>query len=396
MSKVRRLVLLNQMAGPLFRQLAEGLAPCYVEGAILLTGHPDTLARADQINPALKVIAAPAYNRRSRFHRVFSWVCYMRSATRYILFARKGDVVLLVSNPPLLGFWVCLLSLFRSVPYGVLVYDIYPDVLEQMGLIRTGSLSSRFWRKMNRQVYRRAKTVITIGNRMAVRLQLQMVSNETRVAVVPPWADVDVLRPLNRMANPYVDRFIGPSDIVVLYSGNMGASHDIDSMLMAARLLCGEKRIRFLFIGDGEKRGAVEAHIRRYPDSNVRYYPFQPEAMLPYTLSMADISLVSLDEGMEDLMVPSKVFSYMAAGSAILAIANDYSELADVIDGSGCGLRVAPRKPDRIAETLRIMISAPEKLAAYKRMSRVLAENRYSQQAGVRSFSICLEQAGLR
>ncbi len=396
MSNVRRLVLLNQMAGPLFRQLAEGLAPCYAEGALLLTGHPDTLAKVGQLNPALQVIAAPAYNRRSRFHRVFSWICYMRSATRYILCARKGDVVLLVSNPPLLGFWVCLLSLFRSVPYGVLVYDIYPDVFEQMGLIRTGSLSSRVWRTMNRQVYRRAKTVITIGNRMASRLQLQLGLNETRVAVVPPWADVDVLRPLNRMANPYVDRFIEPSDIVVLYSGNMGASHDIDSMLMAAQLLCDEKRIRFLFIGDGEKRGAVEAHIHRYPDSNVRYYPFQPEAMLPYTLSMADISLVSLDEGMEDLMVPSKVFSYMAAGSAILAISNDDSELADVVDGSGCGLRVAPRKPDRLAETLRIMIGDPEKLAAYKRMSRVLAENRYSQQAGVRSFGACLEQAELR
>lgn len=395
MNSIRRLVLLNQMAGPLFRQLAEGLAGRYPDGAQLVTGHPDTLAMAGKLAPNLEVVAAPGYDRSSRFHRVYSWFRYLLSVTNRILFARKGDALLLVSNPPLLGPWVWLLTFLRPVPYGVLVYDVYPDVLEQMGLIRAGSLSSRLWRAVARLVFRRARVVITIGARMATRLQRQVGSVGAVVAVVPPWADVEMIRPLARVQNPHLSRFIEPDDIVVLYSGNMGASHDIDSMLAAAESLRAHRRIRFLFIGDGEKRAAVEAYIQRFPEGNVRLFPFQPEALLPYTLTLGDISLVALDEGMEDLMVPSKVFSYLAAGSAILAIGNDASELSDVVDNSGCGIRVPPRQPDKLVSALLAMTGDTELLAAFKRQARQLAEQLYSQRVGVQAFADILKQSYL-
>lgn len=393
MNSIRRLVLLNQMAGPLFRQLAEGLAGRYPDGVQLITGHPDTLAMAGEVSPNLEVVEAPGYDRRSRFYRVYSWFRYLFSVTGRILLARKGDTVLLVSNPPLLGPWVWLLSFLRPVPYGVLVYDIYPDVLEQMGLIRAGSLPSWLWRTANRLVFRRARVVITIGIRMAERLQRQVGSDGTAVAVVPPWADVEMIRPMARVENPYVSLYIEPEDIVVLYSGNMGASHDIDSMLAAAESLQLQRRIRFLFIGEGEKRAAVADYIRRFPEGNVRLFPLQPEALLPYTLTLGDISLVALDEGMEDLMVPSKVFSYLAAGSAILAIANDDSELSDVVDGSGCGMRVPPRQPERIVAALLAMAGNPELLAAFKSQARKLAEQRYSRRVGTASFIEILDAA---
>jgi glycosyltransferase involved in cell wall biosynthesis len=395
MNSARRLILLNQMAGPMFRQLAEDLAGRYPNCVLLITGHPDTLAMASELNPSLQLVPTPTYDRRSRFHRVYSWFRYLLSITGRILLARRGDVLLLVSNPPLLGPWVWLLSFMRPVPYGVLVYDIYPDVLERVGLIQEGSRVSRLWRTLNRLVYRRARVVITIGNRMAVRIQLQMEQDGSKVAVVQPWADVGVIRPLSRVLNPYIDQFVEADDIVVLYSGNMGASHDIDSMLTAAEHLREQARLRFLFIGEGEKRAAVEAYIRRFPDGNVRLFPFQPEALLPYTLSLGDVSLVALDEGMEDLMVPSKVFSYMAAGSAILAVANDHSELADVIDGTGCGIRVVPRQPEQIVNALLAMTENNELLDGYQLRARQLAEQHYSRQVGVQSFVKILELSGL-
>ena len=126
---------------------------------------------------------------------------------------------------------------------------------------------------------------------------------------------------MTRDQNPFARQVVQNDDIVVLYSGNIGTSHDIDSILAAAEILQVDSRIRFVFIGDGSKRFSVEEYISCFPDGNVKYYPFQPEPMLPYTLPLGDISLVSLDEGLEELMVPSKFFSYLAAGSAILAIA---------------------------------------------------------------------------
>ena len=395
MTSVHRLILLNQMAGPLFRQLAEGLATCYPAGAQLVTGHPDTLTIADKLGGKLEVVAAPCYDRRSRFRRVWSWLHYLFSVTGRILFARKGDALLLVSNPPLLGPWVWLLSFLRPVPYGVLVYDIYPDVLEHMGLVQRGSLLSRIWRAINCLVFCRARVVITIGARMARRLQRQVDPNDAKVLVVPPWADVEMIKPLKRAQNPYTSNFIEPEDIVVLYSGNMGASHDIESILAAAESLQGDRRIRFLFIGEGEKKAAVEAYIGQFPESNVRLFPFQAEAMLPFTLTLADISLVTLDEGMEELMVPSKFFSYLAGGSAILAISNDESELSDLMDHSRCGMRVPPRQPEKIVAALLKMIGDPAVLVAFKRQARLLAEQHYSRRVGIKLFVDNLERSGI-
>ena len=63
--------MLNQMAGPLFRELAEGLAPCFSDGALLFTGHPDTLTKSYTLAEKLKIISAPGYDRRSMLRRVF-------------------------------------------------------------------------------------------------------------------------------------------------------------------------------------------------------------------------------------------------------------------------------------------------------------------------------------
>lgn len=387
MSSPRRLLLLNQMAGPLFRQLAEGLSSYYPDGAVLVTGHPDTLSIGKQNFPSLNIVQAPEYNRRSIFHRFYSWISYLIIITPHIIFARHDDFILLVSNPPLLGPWVWFLTRIRPVPYSVLVYDIYPDVLFELGLINRFGLISTLWTFMNRLVYKNSASIITIGHRMAKRIQMQLGKYDLSVSVVPPWSDTNLIKPLTRDLNPFAAQFVETNEIVVLYSGNIGSSHDIESILCAAELLQSDSRIRFVFIGDGAKCICVKDYILRYPDGNVKYYPFQPEAMLPYTLPLGDISLVSLDDGFEELMLPSKFFSYLAAGSAILAIANDHSEVSDLIHTSQCGLCVPPRKPALLASALLKIIDSPGMLASFKHNSRFLSETKYSIQAGVTSFA---------
>ena len=94
----KRLIMLNQMAGPLFRELAEGLAPCFADGALLFTGHPDTLLCGNDDNIKLTISSAPAYDRRSLLHRVISWIHYLLSSSRLIFGSQKSDLFLLVSN----------------------------------------------------------------------------------------------------------------------------------------------------------------------------------------------------------------------------------------------------------------------------------------------------------
>ena len=392
---MRRLILLNQSTGSLFHQLSAGLADRYPDGCVLLTGNAGAAHAISESRVALEVHAAPSYDRRSRFRRVLSWLRYVLRTTRFVLTAREGDAILLVSNPPLVGPWVWLLTHFRRVPYAVLVYDIHPDVLVGLGVLRERGIPARIWQSINRRVYRRAQAVITIGHRMATVIQKQVGEDYPKVAVVPPWVDVNVIRPLPRDQNPLAHTYVPEGALVVLYSGNFGASHDIDGILEAAHQLQEEPDIFFLLIGGGEKYPEAASYAERHGLTNLRVLPWQPEERVPFTLPLGDIALVALDEGMEDYMVPSKTFSYLAAGSAIVAITNEPSELTEILDQAPVGLRVPPRQPDTLASAIRTLAADKPRLAAMRAEARQLAEERYSREAGVAAFAHVLEEAGL-
>ena len=215
------------------------------------------------------------------------------------------------------------------------------------------------------------------------------------VLVVPPWVDTEKIKPLESSLNPYLDKFVNKNDFVVLYSGNMGHSHDIDSVLRAAEILQGKKNIKFIFIGEGDKKNDIETFVQKKNLNNISLFHFQPEDMLPFTLTLADISIVSLDEGMESLMIPSKLFSYLSAGSAIISISNENSELSDIINSGSCGLIVKPGNPDILANSIFSLYNDRDKLEILKLNSRELAVSKYTRKVVTEEFYRHLNEAGL-
>lgn len=394
-SNVGRLILLNQSAGELFVQLAEGLSRRYKDGCLLVSSESAAVISAKKSNSLLEVHVAPLYDRGTKLRRVCSGLRYTLFITRYIVMARASDAVLVSSNPPFCAFWVWLLTYLRRIPYAVLVYDIYPDVLIGLGMLRRKGLAAQAWKLVNRCVFRRAEVVVTIGNRMATIIKRQLGEDDAKVVVVPPWVDVNSIRPLSRAQNSHADAYVPNGTLVVLYSGNMGLSHDIDSILEAARLLRKEKDIFFLLIGGGEKFLKAAGFAARHGLTNLRVLPWQPAERVPYTLALADISLVAMDEGMEDFMLPSKTFSYLAAGSAIVAITSGPSELTDIIDQASVGLYVSARQPSHLASAIRALAFDKPRLKAMRAEARRLAVERYSREAGLAAFVQVLEEAML-
>lgn len=363
--------LFNQMAGPLFRELAVALAVSSNGGAVLYTGHPDTLALGAQIG-ALRVVEMPGYDRSSRWRRVGSWLGYTWRALGALARMPGSDIAVVVSNPPTLGP-VMLLARLLGRRYFVLVYDLHPDTAIAMGLIGERNLIAKLWRWVNRRVWNASEGVFTIGQRMAAHLEAQFDSCRTpleRVAVVPIWVDTDQITPRPRATNPVVAKLGLGERTVVLYSGNMGYSHDIDSILQAAQILRDRDDIAFVLIGEGAKWQDAHDFKTAHELANLHVLPFQPEAMLPHTLSMADIALVALDKGAEGLMIPSKTYYYMAAGAAILAICQGESELTDTIEAGKCGVQLEPGQPERLAEAIMTLAADRARLEAMKTASR--------------------------
>lgn len=382
MNRINRVLFLNQMAGPLFRELAEDLSSYYPESSELFTGHPDTVNYINS-RSKLNITKAPSYNRGSLSHRLLSWFSYAFFVFFKMLFAPKGTLLFVVSNPPLVGPLAFLICKLRKLQYVVLVYDMHPDTMISFGYLSENSLLVKLWRLINRKVWEGAHVVYTIGDVMSEKLSEQFDVTKTHsayVGVIPPWADTDKIKPIPKSMNHLSIELGGEDCITVLYSGNMGVSHDIESMLKAALLLRNDNHIKFLFIGEGEKWKYAFDFQSKHHLHNVNVLPFQPEENLPFTMALGDISLVSLDKGAEGLMVPSKVYYYLAAGSAVIGVCQGDNDLKRTIEKSNAGITVEPGNEEGLAQAILSLANNKDKLNHFKQNARRSSVNLYSRR----------------
>jgi glycosyltransferase involved in cell wall biosynthesis len=384
-----RLSVVNQVAGPLMRQLLEDLHARGIE-AELLSGWVD--AEAGDRLPFQWRRACPL-RKSPAWRRLWTWLRFTARAKAFLAFRRKTPA-LITSNPPLAMFAASALHWLLGLRYALLVYDVYPDVLERMKVIRPGGLISRIWRRWSRRAMLRAAGVLTLGPHMADTLRGHLREGDrVPIEIVPNWADTDFIRPLPKADNPFARRHGLEGKFVVLYSGALGATHDSASIVLAAEKLRDLPDVHFVIIGEGTRRQEVEALVARQALPNLTLLPLQPYSALPHSLASADCAIVCLDEGYEGVSVPSKTYQMMAAGAAILAVSPENTELTDLVNEFGCGLHVRPRSPDDLAQAVRRFHSDRDLLARAKAASREAAVREYSRPMAAERYARLLGQA---
>lgn len=157
-----------------------------------------------------------------------------------------------------------------------------------------------------------------------------------RIYVIPSWADPDSIKPIPKHKNWFALEHNLVQPFTVLYSGNMGRCHDIETLLEAIVLLQG-RPIQFVFIGSGAKHQYLIEEVERRQLKNCLFLSYQPREVLPFSLNACDLSIVSIQEGMEGLVVPSKFYSALASGRPVAAICESGSYLHTLVKEARCG-----------------------------------------------------------
>jgi glycosyltransferase involved in cell wall biosynthesis len=273
----------------------------------------------------------------------------------------------------------------RGVRYALLYYDVYPDALIRFGGIGTDSLLARAWRRSNRIAIRDAEVVFTISEelRRTLKAYLPPEGSGPEIDVVPTWVDTEKFHPRAKPGNWFAREHGQIGKITVLYSGNIGAVHDLSLVPVLAERLRDDPRASFLLVGDGAGRPAIEAECRRRALSNVLFLPWQEEDVVPYSLATADIGLVALAPGAEGISLPSKTYSMMAVGAALFGLSSAQSGLARVIREHRCGVNVDPGDVEGAVEALRGLIADPARLEALRQAAREAAERFFSRDVCV-------------
>ena len=364
--------------------LAEMVGPCTMY----------TSLDSDRQIGDLRVLAAPPYRKDSDLRRLWSWLRYFVGAFWLTWRTSPRAVLFIVAQPPYLPILGYVRNILFGQEYVVWVDDVYPDVLVRHGRLSEKNLIVRVWGWLNRLMLRRAARVFTLGPCMAEVLGQYMpndsaANDDERVLIVPTWVDSTAIRPLPKEENPFARQHGQVDKLTVLYSGNLGLSHDLGTMVEAARRLQDQQDIHFMIIGAGSQWADLEKAAQEL--DNLTLLPYQPEEMLPYSLTTGDVAVVSLDRKFEGISMPSKTYYAMAAGAAVLGLSHRPSDLQMVIEQHECGVNVEPGDGDGFVEAVMRFRSETGFLDVCRERSRRAAEMIYSRQVNVRNVMGALE-----
>ncbi len=359
-----KLIFINQVTGYLFIDVINAFADDY--DCCLYAGQLDPAYAA--LKPSVKYRQFIRYNRNLPYKRIATWLIFTCRVFFSLLFKRGKFELFIVSNPPFAPFIGYFLSKLKKINYHLLIYDVYPDALVNFGIIKKGSFFEKFWAKRNARLYAKANTIYTLSDGMVALIKKY--DPATKVEIIPNWADTSFIRPINKNENPFAKQYNQLNKITIMYSGNMGATHAVEKIAELAALVKGDGAFEFLLIGDGSKKLSIEITQKEQDLYNLTILPYQSADLLPYSLACADIGVVTLSSGAEDLSVPSKTYNLLAAGAALMVIASPGSELSKLINKYDCGRSFQENELSKMQDFLNEMKTNPARLIDMKTNAR--------------------------
>lgn len=308
------------------------------------------------------------------------------------LTARGLASIVVSTSPPMGSFAAVVAGAVRRVSVKFWVMDLNPDQAIRMGLIAEDSLVARVADWFNRLVLRRAADVVALDRFMAERLN-RKVDVTAKLHVMPPWPHDAHLEPVAHGDNPFRLRHGLEDKFVFMYSGNHGLTTPVTTVLQAALKLRHRGDIVFMFIGGGHGKKEVEQVIKEHAPSNVIALPYQPIDQLRYSLSAADVHLVTMGDEVVGVIHPCKIYGAMRIARPILLVGPDPCHATDLISEAKCGWRIAHGDVDAAVGMIERIAGTPAgELAAMGERGSRLIDRRYSMAILCRAFCDVVER----
>ena len=334
----------------------------------VICGRQGYVAGASGEPPTARIARVPSFPfSRNPLIRLLSWGSFLVLAAGRRLLAGRSDIVVTMTTPPGLSIAAALLKPLLGAKLWIWEMDVYPDVVVATGGLSPGSWVTRLLQRMFTWSRRRADGIIALGECMKSRLAASGIP-ANRIHIAQNWAEdhphAESIRPLLR----------------ILYSGNLGMAHEVDTIEALLQNLAGESRIQFLFAGGGAARPSLEQRTANLP--NVTFQAYGDSRTFEENLRSCHLGLVTLRAGCEGTVVPSKVYSLMSAGRPILFIGPANATPALLIREHHCGWHFDPGQVSEISRFLLSMLNHPRKAAEAGAASRGAFEQHFNRARG--------------
>ncbi len=317
--------------------------------------HPIYLLRRERRGRAVvERVGSTTFPRFRMRQRILNYLSYVALSIPRALWLRT-DLVMAMTDPPFQGIVGAFVAWFKRKPFVYNIRDLYPEMVLHGKIVRP-SWWVRVWEALHRRALLRTRLAIVLGDDTRERIIAKGV-DPAHVVVVRDGAKMT--RPVAVQAHPVINEVRCGFPFVVLHAGNLGFYGAWETVIKSTEML-DDDGVGFVFVGEGAMRPQVEAMAGS--TDKIRFLPFRPAEQVPYVMAAGDLHLITIKHGLEGVVVPSKLYSTLAAGRPVLALAPEASDVARVVRRTGCGVVIDPDDPSALADVVQELAHDRERL----------------------------------
>lgn len=276
--------------------------------------------------------------RVSKLGRLINYFSFTASAFFHLFKLRKYRSVIVYSNPPILPFIAVLGNMLFGTKIVFVAYDVYPEVAYASNSLRPDSVIAKGMRWLNHLMYQRISRVVALTDEMKVFLLAHRPElSEDRVVTIANWAHE---KKVEATDEAYARFGYQPGQFIVSYFGNMGICQEMETLVSAVEQMADNNKVQFLFIGHGSKKPAIAERFEKKHLKNVQMHDFLTGEAFEQAVAISSCCVVSLEKGLKGMCAPSKYYSYLQGGKAVLAVVEEGSYLEKEIEQECIGYAV--------------------------------------------------------
>lgn len=300
-------------------------------------------------NTKISRVSSTTFSRTRMSGRVANYLSFM-----FLAFFRslrtRADVVITMTDPPIVGFLGAVTSVARRIPFIYNIQDLHPEMALASGLIKEGWFAE-VWSRIHLLAMRRAALIVVPGFDMRARIAAKGVAKEKIIVVRNIVGQISRCEDRN---DPAARALRQGLRFTLVHAGNLGFYGAWESVIEAARRL-EHDGVGLIFVGGG----AAETLVRKLAAdcNNVRFVPYRPKEEIAQVMAAGDLQLVTVKDGCEGLVVPSKLYTILSAGRPVLVVAPGACDAAKLVEDSECGVVVSPDNPNVICDSVRMVLS---------------------------------------
>lgn len=340
-------------SGYYIQEIAEKLALTH-RVTVITTG--DDSEQSEETKNQVHIIRMPekGLNKNNLVQRFFKFT-YV--SLQFFLIGRNRldntDEVICVTNPALFVPVIALLKKGRAFKLSLFAHDVFPENLVATRILKSKSLLYRFILWVYNKSYLQADQIVACGRDMKLLFERKLINFRGDVAFIPNWGDPNLFFPDDELGHKILKGLGIERDFVFQFSGNLGRGQGIDCLLAAITKM-DTSQAHFLFFGDGLFK---EKLIEQSHNKNLTYAGVYTRDQSGQFLNACDVAIVSLQDGMLGLGVPSKTYNILSVGKPILYIGDEASEVALLVKEQRIGFICKSGDADSIVKGFHHFLS---------------------------------------